>query len=351
MRSRCSAPPSLRQDGCELRSNVTLTASVVLRSYKRVDSALEAAERLRQQDYPFFEIVLLEQTPDLAPDQEQRLAALARDSRVRVIRSRPLGGPGSRNEGARQSRGDVIVFLDDDDLPADTHWLSAHMRNYDDPLCLAVTGRHIFPESAPPYPNMVRARRLVLTYSPLMWQRAYARVDTRSTRVQSMLGTNSSVRRSAIERFGLWDECTRVEDEASFCFRMLAGKWKDEYLVFDPEAAILRRLDIRGGLDKRSMTTGEYGAAVFEFLHNIVGHYHTKRFVLLYPCYVALLAYVSIAWVALESHAHRSAWQKALGIAGVLVLLPFRWIWWLSRWCAGRLAGGAPARYEPIAPT
>ncbi|MCC7417042.1 MAG: glycosyltransferase family 2 protein [Acidobacteria bacterium] len=322
-----------------------LTASVVVRSYNRLDAALDAVDRLLRQDYPSFEIVLVEQTEVRTPAQEGRLGSLERDPRLRILRTRPLGGSGARNEGARRARGDVIVLLDDDDLPAGDGWLAAHMRNFEDPLCLAVTGRQIHPGGRePPYWNMARARRLVLTYTPLMWQRCFVRGDTRSTRAQNILGTNASVRRSALERFGFWDTCTRVEDEASFCFRLLAGKKPEEYLVFDPEAPIVRRLDVVGGLDKRRMRTGEYGRALFEFFHNIIAHYYPVRFVLLYPCYVVLLAAVSIEWVLMESRGHATVSRKVGGVAGVLLLLPFRWTWWLASWTAARLVAGAPAR-------
>jgi glycosyltransferase involved in cell wall biosynthesis len=324
---------------------VSVRASVVLRSYNRIESALEAIGRLQEQDYSSFEIVVVEQTPHLTPDQALRLAALEGDPRIRIVRTRPLGGAGARNEGVRQSRGEIVVLIDDDDLPADSRWLSNHLRNYDDPRCLAVTGRLILPDGRqPPYWNMARARRLVLSYTFMMWPRCYTRTDRRSTTARHMLGSNASVRRSAIERFGLWDECTRVEDEASFCYRMLAGKTADEYLVFDPDAAIVRRLDIPGGLGKRAMTAAQYGRAVFDFFHNIIGHYHTTRFVLLYPAYVALLAYVSIGWVLTESRHHVSIWRKGLAIAGLLAALPVRWMWWLADWAARRIRLGAPVR-------
>jgi glycosyltransferase involved in cell wall biosynthesis len=328
---------------------LSVRASVVLRSCNRIESALEALEHLQGQDYPSFEIVVVEQTEQMTPEQAHRLAALEGDPRIRIIRSRPLGGAGARNEGVRHSHGEILVLLDDDDFPASTRWLSDHVRNYEDPRCLAVTGRLIVPGGRePPYWNMERARRLVLTYTPLMWPRCYTRTDRRSTRCQNMLGSNASVRRSAIERFGLWDECTRVEDEASFCYRMLAGKTKEEYLVFDPDAAIVRRLDIPGGLDKRTMTMGEYGRAVFDFFHNIVAHYYPVRFVLLYPGYVAMLAFVSIEWVLLGSRRYPTVWQKALAVAGVIVMLPFRWGWWLGQWAARRIRIGAPIRYSPF---
>ncbi|HEX4346317.1 MAG TPA: glycosyltransferase family 2 protein, partial [Vicinamibacterales bacterium] len=192
-----------------------MKASIAIRSHKRVDALCEAIERIVTQDYPDLEIVVVEQSGVLTPSQDQRLAALQSDPRLRVYKRPPLGAAAARNEAVRLSRGDVIVFLDDDDLPRDNGWLSALMRNFDDPKCLGASGRHVVPGGRqPPYLAMQYARRSVLSYSFLKWPRTYVRVDTRSPSVQSLMGTNGSVRRSAVERFGLWDECTPIEEEA-----------------------------------------------------------------------------------------------------------------------------------------
>jgi len=329
-----------------------LKATVVLRSYNRVAASLEALERCLEQDYGDFEVLVIEQSTQITEAQRARLDELAEDPRVTLVFREPLGGPGSRNEACKVAEGDVIIMLDDDDMPASTGWLSAFMRNFEDPRCLAVTGRHIVEGgSEPPYANMKAAERNVLTYSFLMWQRCFTRVEVRSETIENIHGTNSAIRRSALERFGMWDTCTKIEDESSLCYRMLAGKADDEYMVFDPDAAIVRRLDIDGGLDKRQMSAVGYGARIFEFFHNIVAHYHTARFLLFYPAYVWLLWWVTADWIWYESSAHRGRpGRKLATIAGLALALPFLWTFWLARFAVRRLRDGRPERAPRLPP-
>lgn len=329
-----------------------LKATVVLRSYNRLDACLEAAARVLEQDYPSFELLIMEQSTRATPEQLARLAALEKDPRVRVERRPPLGGPGSRNEACKVASGDVILMLDDDDLPAHAGWLSAHMKNFEDPRCLATTGRHLY-EGAhdPPAGYRRRAEKRVLSYNLLMWQRCYTRYDRRSEKIRNIHGTNSAIRRSTLERFGLWDTCTKIEDENSFCYRVLAGKRPDEYMVFDPDAGIIRRLDLEGGLDKRQYSLARYGKNIFDFFHNIVGHYHTARFVLLYPAYVFLLYWVTADWVIWESSAYRGKpGRKIWALAVFAIELPFLWAWWLGKFVVGRLRHGPPPRAPRLEP-
>src|SRR5688572_3239999 len=225
---------------------MTPYVSVVIRSYERGAAVIELIEAvLRQRDVPSFEIVVVEQSQHLAPEHAQRLAELARDERVRILEHRPLGGPRARNVGARAARGEIIVFMDDDDLPASDRWLAAHIANFADPRCLAVTGRQLMTDKPdPPYRNMDRGPRQVCSYVPLlMWQRVYTSADRRRV-VDNVHGGNVSVRRSVLARVGLWDECTPIEDELSFNYRLRRARTADEYVLFDPAALMIRRRDI-----------------------------------------------------------------------------------------------------------
>jgi glycosyltransferase involved in cell wall biosynthesis len=321
--------------------------SVVVRSYNRLPALAELLTALLAQDHDSFEVVVIEQSTERAPADVARVDQLASDPRVRLLRHPPLGGPGARNAGVRSARGDLLVFIDDDDLPATCDWLRRHEANFSDPRCLGVTGR--FVDDGPPYVNMARARRQVLSFNVLKWQRVYARTDERK-RVESLMGGNAAIRRRTLERFGLWDECTPIEDEPSLAYRINAGKRPDEYLLFDPEPTMIRRLDVPGGMAKRTLSGPVYAKRVFAFLHNIVGHYFPIRFALLYPAYIYFVAYHVIQWICSDSKKHRTLARRIWAVSGLcLSLLPL-WALWLAVWWFRRLRNGEAAHRPELSP-
>ncbi len=330
---------------------VTPRLSVIIRSYNRLPALVELLGRLRRQDHPSFEVVVVDQSTCREPEAETQLGAIVRDDpRIRVLRYPPLGGPRARNEGVRASRGELLVFIDDDDLPERDTWLSDHERNFDDPACLAVTGRFLLEGGGdPPYRNMAAARRKVLTFNVLQWQRVYARSDVRA-KVTSAMGGNASWRRSALARHGLWDECTPVEDEPSLCYRVDAGKQPDEHMVFDPATTMIRRLGVAGGMDKRKLSPAGYGQKLFTFFHNVIGHYFPVRFALLYPLYVGFLAFQVYDWLFDDAHG-RTTGGRVVAAIGFTLALPVLWLWWLGKWWVRRLRDGAAPHRPTIDPT
>lgn len=327
--------------------------SVIVRSYNRLPSLCELVDVLLTQDAPgvTMEIVIVEQSTITPPEATARLAELARDPRVRILKHPPLGGPRARNTGVRAATGEILLFMDDDDLPDGPQWIARHLRNYDDPDCLGVSGRHIVigGEARAPYRDMDKARRQVLSYTPLlMWPRGWPRSDRRR-KVECWMGGNSSLRRSAIERFGLWDECTAIEDELSFCFRVREGKRPEEYLAFDPDAPMHRRLDIPGGMNKRVLSPFGYCKKLFDLFHHVIGHYYPARLVLLYPAYVVLAYLVTLDWIWNEL-ADRGGFARRLGRSvWLLVALPFVWTGWLARLAWRRLTRGPVTRIAAAA--
>jgi glycosyltransferase involved in cell wall biosynthesis len=117
--------------------------SVIVRSYNRLAALAELLTVLLAQDHDSFEVVVVEQSTVKVPGDLARVEQLARDPRVRLLEFSPLGGPGARNAGVRAALGELLVFIDDDDLPASTDWLRRHETNFGDPKCLGVTGRFV----------------------------------------------------------------------------------------------------------------------------------------------------------------------------------------------------------------
>jgi hypothetical protein len=161
------------------------------------------------------------------------------------------------------------------------------------------------------------------------------------------MGGNAAIRRSTLERFGLWDECTPIEDEPSLSYRINAAKRPDEYLLFDPAPKMIRRLDVPGGMAKRTMSGPVYAKRVFTFLHNIVGYYFPIRFALLYPLYIYFVAFHVIQWICSDSKKHQTLAHRIWAVTGIVLSLLPLWAVWLADWWIRRLRDGeAPHRPE-----
>jgi glycosyltransferase involved in cell wall biosynthesis len=299
--------------------------SIVVRSYNRLACLCELLELLLAQEHDSFEVVVVEQSTETTPAETEALAALERDPRLRVLRHPPLGGARARNVGAGAARGEFLLFIDDDDLPVGRRWIQEHLRNYEDPACLGVSGRHEnHPGEEDPYGRRAeRAYRRCQCFSPVFkmpW--TYVRQTRRKVPVDAVHGTNGSIRRAALQRFGGWDIDTRIEDEASFGYRAARRKEPQEYFCFDPVPLVRRRLDVRGGLDKRFKTAGKYYRQLLGFVQNIIGRYYPVRVVLLYPGYLWVVYVWTLDWIWNDAQRYRSTLQRVGAAAGLLVTIP-----------------------------
>jgi hypothetical protein len=83
--------------------------------------------------YPAFEVIVVDNRPDAAPDAPDRpdplYARLRGYPRVCVVAQRKPGISAARNEGVRHARGEIIAFTDDDAL-VDPGWLAAIGRRF-----------------------------------------------------------------------------------------------------------------------------------------------------------------------------------------------------------------------------
>jgi glycosyltransferase involved in cell wall biosynthesis len=262
--------------------------TVVIRSYGRIPQMLELLGAARAQCYPNLEILVIEQTQDGREVFQADFDSARQDPRVRILEYPPLGPSKARNEAFAQARGDVLLFMDDDDLPLGTDWVSAHAANYTDPLCMAVTGREVWSLDEDPTPHESEENyRLCLRYTWLRMPRGRMRHNRRVVGVEAVRGGNASLRRETIERAGGWDE-EWYSEEHSLDFRFARCRRPGEYFVFDPTAVHLRRFNIAGGCERRLFPPEGALRAELSYSHRVVRRYYPWRFYACYPAYLWL---------------------------------------------------------------
>jgi glycosyltransferase involved in cell wall biosynthesis len=296
--------------------------SVAVRSFKRREALKELVGRLREQRYPSFEIVVVEQSDD--PELVRELESLG-DPRIRVVVSPPLNPPAARNLAIRHATGDVILLIDDDDLPLGDDWIERHAANYVDPTCMGVVGRLLSDPAnvrPPRFPRLVR--HFAMRYTMFKDTRALAYNTLRKENIEFLIGSNASVRRSLVERIGGWDEGIPMNEEQSFAIKFARSRRAGEKFVFDPSALMWRRTNVPGGLERRrgdDWYMRELEARLFYYKH-VVGYYFARRYRTLLPLFWLRGIEQVLVWIWDSDNRHRSFGEKAVASLQVFVRLP-----------------------------
>lgn len=206
---------------------VTMTrVSVVLPTLDRPEAIYNLLRHLEHQTEAPFEIVVVDQSA--VPDA--RVAAYAAEHLlVRHHRIPVKGLPNARNVGVSLSRGDVVLFLDDDSIP-DAGLVRFHAEAYADPGVGGVGGQvrggydadqgaiGTFRESD---------GRVVRNFG------ASTRCD-----VDHLPGGNMSFRREVFGRVGGFDLSyggSAIGEETDFCLRARRAGFR---LIFEPRATL-----------------------------------------------------------------------------------------------------------------
>ncbi len=175
--------------------------SVIVATYHRDKSLANTLRDLLAQDYPDYEILVVDQdvahdsaTGTLLQDWHEKRA-------IYWIKTPHPGLTRARNIGIRESRGDIIVFVDDDVRIPESRFLYSHVRPFlDKPALGASAGRVLDPDKKP-----LKVRRRVgwMGYSGM---REPGFGSDFSTRAYSVRGCNMAFRKTALFAVGGFDE-------------------------------------------------------------------------------------------------------------------------------------------------
>lgn len=296
--------------------------SVIVRSFQREEALKELIGRLRAQRYPRFEIVILEQSGD--PWIARDIESLG-DPRIRVVRTAPTNPPAARNKAIRHSSGEIILLIDDDDLPIGDDWIERHVKNYRDPKCMGVVGRLVAnPERmrSPRFPRIVR--HFAMRHTIFKDTRALAHNTLRKEDIDFLIGSNASFRRILLKRIGGWDEGIPMNEEQSFAIKFLRDRRPGEKFVFDPSAQLWRRTNIPGGLNRRAgedWHLRELEARLFYYRY-VVGHYFKRRYRVLFPFFWLRGIEQVLVWIWDPDNRHRPFIGRLRASIDVMVRFP-----------------------------
>ncbi|HEY9888696.1 MAG TPA: hormogonium polysaccharide biosynthesis glycosyltransferase HpsN [Candidatus Obscuribacterales bacterium] len=241
--------------------------SIIVPTYQREDVLCSTIADVLRQDYPDYEVIVVDQTRDHQPTTQAYLEEVAQAGKIQYFQLPWASLPGARNYGVERSRGDLILFIDDDvELPAG--YLQAHAQVFlDQPTVGAVAGRVFDRMKLGDDPN------LSIDYLPpeamdpgIAWYHIDLVHTTQPQQVITARGCNMSFRREIFDQHGLrFDERFRgnaVREESDFCLQLR----KTGYIVwYSPAAHLVHLGEETGGCHDISTRSLAYQIT---FYHN-----------------------------------------------------------------------------------
>jgi len=205
----CWEPLSRTSDVVELAEGPKL--SVIVCTYKGSATLVECLDSLTTLDYPDYEVLVVNDGSD---DRVSEIVATY-DS-IREIKIDHVGLSAARNVGAKEAKGEVFVYTDDDCI-AEADWLTWIAKQFlEDPELGCAGGPNI-----PPAPESeMQARIIAAPGGP-------SHVLISDTRAEHLPGCNMAVRREVFEEVGGFNPIFwAAGDDVDFCWRVLEAGYE-----------------------------------------------------------------------------------------------------------------------------
>jgi GT2 family glycosyltransferase len=235
-----------------------LPISIAIPTYRREAVLLATIEYLLALQPRAAEILVLDQTESHGPDTDARLRLLAESGAIRWLRLPHPSIPAAMNEGLRQARQDIVLFLDDDIRP-EPELIDAHLRAHERHPDGLVAGRVIQPWQ----------EGIDFASAP---EQGFHFASTRPALIREFMGGNFSVRRDLAVALGGFDENfvkVAYRFEAEFASRFVA---RGGAILFEPRACLHHLKEVAGG----TRTFGEH-LTTWRPDHAVGAYYHSLR--------------------------------------------------------------------------
>jgi len=216
-----------------------ISASVVICAYTdaRWDSIVRALEGVAEQTMEPLDVILaVDHNPALAERFRNELQPRFAFLTVALADSGPSGIGSARNIGIAHSRGDVVVFLDDDAAPK-PDWLREIVAPLNDQTIGVVAGL-----VTPAWVGAERAPRWLPPEYYWVMGATWRGFGSDASDIRNPIGASMAIRRDLLNGVGGFDlGFTYNNDETDLCFRIREA-FPGTRTVFAPKSEILHEV-------------------------------------------------------------------------------------------------------------
>lgn len=214
--------------------------SIIIPTYNRDKPLVDCLNCLFKQDYPNFEIIVVDQSDKTYPEKEKYFKL--NKKRVVWIKDKIPNASRARNLGLKIAKGEIILFLDDD-VVCKADLITNHILAYSNDNIGAVAGR-VISEGQPVEANRKNVGQITAWGS---FTDGFSSIIKQE--VDTVITCNASWRKLVLDKIGGFDEnfSGPIREDTDLSLRTIKVGYK---IVFFPKAEVMHKRAISGGFRK-----------------------------------------------------------------------------------------------------
>lgn len=221
--------------------------SVIIPTYNRNQVLINTINSVLSQKFSSFELLVVDQSKKHNKKTRDFLENL-KNKRYKYFKISPPSLPAARNFGLKKSRGDIVIYIDDDVI-LDPGFIKAHHDSYTKKKAVAVAGR-IKEKNKPVSDKLLFFRKTSFGAGNFNYPHfAYA---------ETAQGCNMSYKKSLLKKIGGFDtnfigNAMREESDVSFKIRKMGKK-----ILYNPKASLFHLFYQSGGCREKTTIHDNY---------------------------------------------------------------------------------------------